>query len=254
MHTSPLYAPESNRLVERLVREHWSRARVLLMSSDLRQSLWTETLSHPNWLRNRTPSSRLNGNLPIMSCDPNTDIDFRRLHPFGQPGYFLIYYSSTIARKKFLPKSEYSNFIGIASDTRLFRIFVSEFNSHRTVRRDDFLPLNRSSLQSFSSMLDGTSRRREIDKTNETNNSGAEDHLLSAMTAINLSQPISLYGCQKKSREDLTCGPPLPSTSKKAYNHSTWAAASDREDDALLGRGIWELVCRTPNMKPVPFK
>lgn len=58
---SPAYAPESNGTAESLVQENWTHARVLLHGTNLPFSLWGEALTHANWLRNRTPSQRLNG-------------------------------------------------------------------------------------------------------------------------------------------------------------------------------------------------
>ncbi len=46
--SSPAYAPESNGLAERLVQEHWTRARVLLFGCDIPQELWGDALSHAN--------------------------------------------------------------------------------------------------------------------------------------------------------------------------------------------------------------
>lgn len=62
---SPAYAPESNGAAERLVQEHWTRARVLLHGTDLPFKLWGEALHHANWLRNRVPSAGTGGLIPI---------------------------------------------------------------------------------------------------------------------------------------------------------------------------------------------
>lgn len=61
------YPPESYGLVEGLVQEHWSRARVFLTASALHQYLWAGALFHVNWIRNRTPSSRLQRTIHIFT-------------------------------------------------------------------------------------------------------------------------------------------------------------------------------------------
>ena len=88
---SPPYAPERNGAAERIVQEHWMRARVLMFSSELPAQLWGEALKHANWLRNRLPASRIGGDLPILLWDSRTTVDFTKIPPFGQPGFSFIY-------------------------------------------------------------------------------------------------------------------------------------------------------------------
>ncbi len=97
---SPAYAPESNGLAERPVQEHWTRTRVLMFGCDLPQELWDEALSHANWLLNRLPSSRISGQLPILTWNPTINIDFTNIPAFGQKGFAFIYLSKTVAKRK----------------------------------------------------------------------------------------------------------------------------------------------------------
>ena len=80
---SPPYGPEGNGAAERIVQEHWNRARMLMFSSNLPQQLWVEALRHAKWLRNRLPFSRLGGDLPILLWDPRIDVNFTHIPPFG---------------------------------------------------------------------------------------------------------------------------------------------------------------------------
>lgn len=156
-----------------------------------------------------------------MLCDLKTDIDFQRLYPFAQPGYSFVCYPSTIASKKFLPKPEFSNFIRIESDNRLLRVYIPESNSVKTVCLDDFHPLHGSSLQSFSNILDGISRQWEIDETNQSSESEAEDRFVSAMTAIHLAHTTVLYGRKQESAQK---PPKMDSCYKKGIwrSSATW--------------------------------
>ncbi len=45
---SPAYAPQSNGTAERLIQEHWTRARVMLMASSLPKFIWPEAVQHGN--------------------------------------------------------------------------------------------------------------------------------------------------------------------------------------------------------------
>lgn len=254
VYNSPPYAPESNGLIERLVQEHWSRGRLLLFSSKLPQTLWAEALYHANWLRNRTPSSRLGGDLPILCWDPKNDIDCQGLHTFGQAGYAFIYYPPNVAGKKFLPRSEFCHFIGIESDTRLLRVFVPQSDKVRTARQADFHRNTDSSLPSFSSLADGISRQRQLDEAAKSIESEAEEYLLKSMTAIHSTMPIAFYNRKSKESKGLADGPPLPTSFEEACTSPNWAAAIDREYDALIRRETREFIPRTAEMNTVSFK
>lgn len=159
--TSPPCAPQSNGIAKRLEKEHLIRARVLLISSNLPPLLWGETISHANWLRNRTPSSRIDGNITIIQWNSNIAI-FKKLLSFGTQGYSFIYRSITIKGKKFLPRSELSHFVGVESDSSLIRVFVQSTQSVKIVRRPDFHPIDRKQLTLFQNFLDGISRQHFI--------------------------------------------------------------------------------------------
>jgi len=55
LEPSPPYAPQSNGVAERFMKELGMRSRVLLFSAKLDDTLWAEAMSHGNWLRNRLP-------------------------------------------------------------------------------------------------------------------------------------------------------------------------------------------------------
>lgn len=264
---SPAYAPESNGLAERLVQEHWTRARVMLFASDLPFNLWGEALHHANWLRNRTPSSRIDGSIPLLAWDKHASIDFKTLLTFGQAGYAFLYYPTTKPGKKLLPRSEFAKFVGMESDSRLVRVFIPSKNVLRVVRRADFHPVKGNRLPSVSSLLDGLSRQREFeDETSSLHQEEVENTLVQCMVALHHNSSILEYiepnrsGLLRanlvphKTHQGISDGPPLPLSFKDACNHPAWAASIDREYLALVERETWEYVKRTADMKPVPFK
>lgn len=129
---SPPNDPQSDGMAGRLVQEHWTRAFLILFVSKLPNSLWGEEIIHANWLRNRLPSSRIQDKLPTLAWSPSTRINYAPLNPFGQTGFAFVYRSSTVARKKVLPRSEFGNFVGVQGDERLKRIFIPSRNTIRT--------------------------------------------------------------------------------------------------------------------------
>lgn len=131
---SPAYESESNGLVDRLVQEYWKRALVLIFTTELPDTLWAEALFHADWLRNRVPSSRINGDIPILRCNGNVKIYFSTLLKFGQPGFAVIYRSHTTAEKKLLPRYEYWRFFAVEGDCRIICVYIPSAQHIRIVR------------------------------------------------------------------------------------------------------------------------
>jgi len=190
LQPSPPYAPESNGTAERIVQEHWTRARVLLFASQLPNELWGEALKHANWLRNRLPASRINGELPILLWNPRTIIDFKSLLLFGQLGASFIYRSKTVAKKKLQPRSALSNFVGMESDARLIRVYIPTEKNIKVIRRVDFRPISEK-LPGVSALLDGLAREHSIEVEQEEGDElhNAEAHLSRCMTALLQENP-----------------------------------------------------------------
>ncbi len=87
---SPAYAPQNNGTAERLIEEHGTWARIMLMASSLPKLLWPEAVQHGNWLRNWLPSSRINGSIPIKRWDETIRIDYKSLIEFGTKCFAFI--------------------------------------------------------------------------------------------------------------------------------------------------------------------
>ena len=62
--TAP-YSPEQNGMVERLNRTLLEKMRCMLISSGLPKSYWDVAIVYASWLRNRLPTSSLQGRMPI---------------------------------------------------------------------------------------------------------------------------------------------------------------------------------------------
>jgi len=244
---TPPYASESNGSAERLVQEHWTRTRVLLFASNMPHELWEEAMSHGNWLRNRLPSRRIEGRIPILSWSPRTKIDFSTLPEFGQPGFSFVYRSKTTANKKLLPRSIFGHFVGMESDESLYRIYNPTTKKTFTTRKADFKESKADLLPSVSVLLDGLARQHEAEASSAIDGD-SEELLHQSLVCIHHETPHIAYSIKKK-RKDFS----VPSSFAKACEDPNWCDAIDREYNALVKRNTWTYIRRTPEMKPVPF-
>ena len=246
---SPPYAPESNGISERIVQEHWTRARVLVFASKLPNSLWGEAINHANWLRNRLPSRRIDNSLPILKWNPNTFIDFASLLAFGKPGFGFIYRAHTTAKKKLLPRSQFGNFVGMESDTRLIRMYVPNEKRVRVVRRADFKTIADNKLPGVTALLDGLARQHSIETELKTPDGEAEAHLVHCLTSIYRETPLISWEPRQS-----TAASDVPSSFHEACQIPEWADAIDREFRALEQRGTWRYVKPLPGMNIIKYK
>lgn len=77
--TSPPYAPQNNGAAERLIQGHWTRTIVPLFDSSFPRELWSQTIEHSNWFRNRVPSSKAKTGTLIMKWNNTTRIQYSTL-------------------------------------------------------------------------------------------------------------------------------------------------------------------------------
>lgn len=74
-------------------------------------------------LRNRLPSARSNGNIPIVIWKQSTIVKKSNIPKFGQGGFSFVYDSATSKNKKLRALSEHSFFVGMENDESLCRIY-----------------------------------------------------------------------------------------------------------------------------------
>jgi len=247
LEPSPAYAPQSNGAAERLIQEHWTRARVMLFGQNLPQTLWPEAILHANWLRNRLPSSRLKGGIPLLAWDSKLRVNYSDLLEFGSPGFSFIYYKTTAKGKKMNPRSTFGHFVGMDSSTRLAKVYIPYTKQTISVRRSDFKEYKGNILPSVEALLDGIAR--QVAQEREENEAlQGEAMLIKAFLSVRLNYPEA-FSVSKKTRSD----PTLPRSFNEACRYPPWCAAIDREYNALVDRGTWTYVRRQSSMKPVPY-
>jgi len=229
-----------------LVKEHWTRARVILFASNLPTKLWPEAIEHGNWLRNRLPATRIQGDIPILRWDSRYRVKYTNLLEFGTPGFAYIYRSHTATGKKLLPRSIYGHFVGMASDTTLIKVYIPQTKQIIHVRRNDFKKYHGNILPGVEVLLDGIAKQVEKDgqASKETQN---ETILYNTFISARSILPTCLVGKKKK------FDPNVPRSFDNACQYPGWRKAIDREYNALINRGTWSYVKIEPGMNIVPY-
>ena len=217
-----------------------------MLSSELPAQLWGQALKHANWLRNRLLASRIGGDLPILLWDSRTAVDLTKIPPFGQPGFSFIYRPKHAPRKKLLPRAEYSHFEG---DNHLFRVHIPRESKTKVIRRDDFHSSNIHRLPAISSLLDGLSRQASVEASEDAENAGdAESHLFDMTSSICEANPAIAFPSKASDVPD------TPRNFREAIQYPKWAAAIDREFNALVSRNTWHYVAWSPGMNVLKNK
>ena len=120
--TAP-YSPQQNGMCERLNRTLLEKMRCLMIWSELPKSYWDVALLHANWIRNRSPTSGLKGNLPIEAWT-GRESKMRDVHTFGcLVQYLKVGHDKERSSNKFASKTAYGIFLGMAQGQAGFSIF-----------------------------------------------------------------------------------------------------------------------------------
>ncbi len=242
---SPAYAKQSNSFAERLIQEHWTRARVMLFVSNLPKYLRPEAILHGNRLNNRLPASRINGNIPLKRCNPSARINYSKIFEFGAPGFAYIYRDNNTPGKKLLPRSVFGYFVGMASDTVRIKVFIPQTAKIISVRSPDFKLQDKNSLPEIEVLLDGIARQLAYEQE-DTRMRTQEAHLVNALLSL---RHILLQCHSLKKKSD----PNLPITFEEVCQYSGWRSTIGRQSNSLPRRRTWSYVKLQPMMTPVPF-
>ncbi|CAA9998103.1 unnamed protein product, partial [Nesidiocoris tenuis] len=179
------HTPQQNGIAERKNRSLVETARCMLIQSKLAPSFWAEAISTANHIKNRSPSSPINGDTPFKLWNnriPN--VSYFRI--FGSTVYFL---DKTPQKNKFDPRSKRGTFIGYSDQTKGYRIWLPE--SKEVIVSRDVKFLNSFSEQNeFEDFIS-----KEIFETEEKTKT-VKDNNTTSWTFPDKSQPKK-QSCQE---------------------------------------------------------
>lgn len=145
--TAP-YNPQQNGVSERRNRTLMETARCLLIQSGLPSVFWAEAVNTANYIRNRSPSTKLNGKTPFEAWYGKApDVtDFKR---FGCDVFVM---NRKPGRSKLEPKSRKGIFVGYSQESKAYRIWIPEEKKIEVSRDVKFL--EKSEIQIIKSYED----------------------------------------------------------------------------------------------------
>lgn len=132
--TAP-YNPEQNGVAERHNRTLMEMARCLLIQSNLLPTFWTEAVNTANYIRNRSPTSKLEGKTPYEAWfgePPDVSI-FRR---FGSKVFVM---DRSPGKGKLEARSRKGTFVGYSLTSKAYRIWLPEERKIETSRNVSFI-------------------------------------------------------------------------------------------------------------------
>lgn len=132
--TAP-YNPQQNGTSERKNRTLLDTARCLLVESKLPQSFWAEAVNTANYIRNRLPTSSLNGRTPYEAWTGKPP-DLSHCRVFGTR---VIYLNTEPGKGKFDERGHEGIFLGYPDDSKAFRIWSSKKHKVLITRDVKFL-------------------------------------------------------------------------------------------------------------------
>ena len=121
-------------------------------------------MNHGNWLRNRLPSSRIHNGIPLLQRDSTTKLKYKDLPIFGQQRFTFLYQPHSRPNRKFSAPAIHGHFVGMESDSTLYRIFTPTTNKVIITRRQDFRICVHEKLPCVSALLDGISRQSALEQ------------------------------------------------------------------------------------------
>lgn len=126
------YCPQQNGVAERLNRTIVEKARAMMQDASLPKQFWAEAANTACYLRNRSPTSSLEGRIPIEVWT-GRKVSLAHLKIFGCLAHKHIEKNK---RDKLDPKSKQLIFVGYCENTKGYRLFDTDDPKHVTISRD----------------------------------------------------------------------------------------------------------------------
>jgi len=143
------HTPQQNGVAERLNRTLQDMARCLMLQSGLTASFWTDAIATACYIRNRCPTSTLNGDIPFEKWTGDS-LSYDNLKIFGSKVFVL---DKDPTKDKLAARSFEGIFVGYPRETKGFRVWIPSKNKTIIARDVRFLE-EISDIPNDSPMLD----------------------------------------------------------------------------------------------------
>ena len=225
------YNPAQNGVVERMNRTVTELARTMMSHASLRNQFWAEALNTSVYVRNRCPTSALDGVTPY-ECLFKQKPDVGNLHVFGCVSYVHI---SDGQHTKLEVKSRKSIFIGYPEGTKGYKLF--DPSSGKFIRSRDVIFQERNQVgatyeENFLEV--GQVGEKRVRRPAARYVEGC--HVTSSLTADNIDEPNNVH--------EATTG---------EYSRE-WKSAMELEYNSLLENDTWDLVPPPENKNVIGSK
>lgn len=181
----------------------------------------------------------------------NVSISFKTLPSFGQQGFSFIYQSDTRPYRKLSARAVHGNFVGMESDSTLYRIYVTSWKRIVIVRKQDFRWCHYENLPGVSALIYWISKQRELEDRSDNENGIAEE--LPAQAFTECLQDSFYFSPQvipqnHSAKQNLF----VPRSFRDAIKDPQWCNAVDREYNVLKSRSTWSCLSRNDILHAIP--
>ena len=129
-------SPASNGAAERGNRTHLECARAMIFQSGLTAALWAEAVRHSVWLRNRSPTRALDGNITPHEFGTKQKPDLSNLREWGSVCWVKI-----LNAGKLEPHAQQVRFVGFDDEYKGYRVYW-EGKNRVSIERDVYFNKN----------------------------------------------------------------------------------------------------------------
>ena len=251
------YSPQQNGVAERMNRTLLETARSMMAHAGLPGKYWAEAVETASYIRNRTPTSALDGNKTPLEAWSGRKPNVSNMKVFGCIAYAHV---PDTQRQKLDQKAVKLRFVGYSVQSKGYRL-LDEKTSQVYTRRDvifneqDFGKNTEKPPQSeepetlkVQSEPDNESKeqeepsppRRQSERTRQSPVRFGRDEYVAATSV----QHVAYAACQ-------IAEPQTMEEARSGEHSDKWKQAADSEYDSLLQNETWDLVPLPSGRKPI---
>ena len=257
------YSPEQNGVAERMNRTLCEAARAMLSHAHLEKEYWAEAIATAAYVRNRLPTSSLQGDITPYEKWYGRKPDISHLRVFGCTAYAHI---PDQRRQKLDVKTEKLRFVGYSIASKAYKLFNVQTRK-MVIRRD--VVFNETDFECETTNTRQVSTKVEVDleiqENVSTNNASTTQELSTRPTRVR--HPPVRYGIDEFADKaaDVRQTPSLhracdiiePQTidqAKQSSEAKEWLSAAESEYKSLMDNNVWDLVPLPPGRTPIGCK